>query len=180
MTAVSRQRQIIWVILLSLVLAAFIALSLRVQMVHNKVLLAEMDIVALKQKRQLLETEFQARASQHQLARWNRVDLGFVAPRADQYLDGRKQLAALGMPAGPNAPSPIRVASASRADGERFARREMVSPISGKPITLASMQDPEGAGALLADTFGDFLVEASPIRTAKAQTGAGVSVEAPE
>ncbi|NQX95838.1 MAG: hypothetical protein HRT64_13130, partial [Erythrobacter sp.] len=68
MTAVSRQRQIIWVILLSLVLAAFIALSLRVQMVHNKVLLAEMDIVALKKKRQLLETEFQARASQHQLA----------------------------------------------------------------------------------------------------------------
>ena len=95
--------------------------------------------MALKMKRQLLETEFQARASQHQLARWNRVDLGFVAPRADQYLEGRNELIALGLPRRPDAPAPVRFARADAKDTAGFARRKMVSPVSGLPITLASL-----------------------------------------
>lgn len=176
----SRLRQIVWGAAFGLFLTAFAALSLTVHAVRNEVLLADIDIVALKKKRQLLQTEFQARASQHQLARWNRVDLGFGAPRADQYLDTRKQLAALGQPLGPGAPSPIRVAKAGGDNAALLARREMVSPVSGKPITLASAQMPDGAGALFADAFGDFLVKASPIRPANAQTGSSFTAEAPE
>ena len=176
----NRRRQLIWGLALALGLAIFVALSLRVHMVRNDVLRADIDIVALKKKKQRLETEFQARASQHQLARWNRVDLGFVAPRADQYLEGRKQLAELGQGLGPGAPSPIRVAKAELGNSERFASRNMVSPISGRPITLASMSAPESAGSFFADAVGDFLVEASPIRPAKAQTGAGFSAEISE
>ncbi|MEM7688014.1 MAG: hypothetical protein AAF291_03250 [Pseudomonadota bacterium] len=180
MTIASRKRQIVWIVALVLGLAVFAALTLRVHMVRNDVLRADITIVALKKQKQLLETEFQARASQHQLARWNRVDLGFVAPRADQYLDGRKQLAMLGQPVAPGAPSPIRVASLDAGEGGAFAQREMVSPISGKPITLASLDAPEGAGDVFADAFGDFLVEASPIRQAKAQTGPVLLAESVE
>ena len=180
MTTVSRQRQIVWGAALLLCLTVFVALTLRVHMVRNEVLLTDIEIVSLEKKKRLLETEFQARASQHQLARWNRVDMGLVAPRADQYLDTRTQLAQLGEPLGPNAPSPIRVASVDAAQTARLADRKMVSPVSGKPITLASAQMPEGAGAAFADTFGDFLIEASPIRTAQAQTGTGFAAEVPE
>ncbi|MEM7703446.1 MAG: hypothetical protein AAF251_16025 [Pseudomonadota bacterium] len=180
MSTVSRQRQMFWLVALGVSLAAFVGLSLTVHFVRNAVLTSDIEIVSLKKKRQLLETEFQARASQHQLARWNRVDLGFVAPRADQYLDGRKQLAELGQPLGPNAPSPIRVANADADQITRVAQREMFSPISGKPITLASLNVPEGAGDMVADAFGDFLIEASPIRPAKAQTGTLLIAEASE
>lgn len=170
----TRSRQIVWGVLLAIGIAGFVVLSLTVHAVRKEVLLADIDIVALKKEKQRLETEFQARASQHQLARWNRVELGLVAPRADQYLDGRKQLAMLGQPLGPGAPSPIRVARADAGEAEAFARRKMVSPISGAPITLASANVAEdGAGTLLAEAFGEFLIEASPIRQAKAQTGTG-------
>lgn len=181
MKTTNRLRQIGWGSLLGLCVAAFAVLSLTVHAVRNEVLKTDISIVALKKKKQRLETEFQARASQHQLARWNRVELGFVAPRADQYLKGRKQLAELGQRRGPGAPSPIRVARADAQDVGAFARREMVSPVSGAPITLASMRgDDEGAGSLLAETFGDFLIEASPIREAKAQTGNSFSAEGGE
>ncbi len=174
----NRLRQIGWGALLGLCVTAFAVLSLTVHAVRNEVLLAEIDIVALKKKKQRLETEFQARASQHQLARWNRVELGFVAPRADQYLDTRKQIAALGQPLGPNAPSPIRVARADSGEAQAFARRTMVSPVSGAPITLAlASSADDGAGTLLAEAFGDLLIEMSPIRPAKAQTGPGIPSE---
>jgi hypothetical protein len=177
----NRLRQIGWGVLLVVCIAAFIVLSLRVHALRNEVLLAEIDIVALEKKKQRLETEFQARASQHQLARWNRVELGFVAPRADQYLDTRRQLAALGQPLGPNAPAPIRVARADPGEGQAFARRAMVSPVSGEPITLASVNGgDEGAGTLLAEAFGDLLIDMSPIRPAKAQTGPGFAGEPAE
>ncbi len=181
MTTRTRLRQIGWGVLLGLCIAAFAALSLTVHAARNEVLMTDIDIAKLKKKKQRLETEFQARASQHQLARWNRVDLGFVAPRADQYLDGRKQLAALGQPLGPGAPSPIRVARADAGDAAAIAQRKLVSPISGVPITLASAQaGQDDAGAILIETFGDLLIEASPIRPAKAQSVTGFSAEAPE
>ena len=41
---------------------------------------------------------------------WNAVEFGYSAPRADQYLESERQLAALGTPRGINAPSPVRVA----------------------------------------------------------------------
>ncbi|MEM9311293.1 MAG: hypothetical protein AAGA34_07575 [Pseudomonadota bacterium] len=172
MMTASRLRQIGWGVVLALCVAAFAVLSLTVHAVRSEVLVADSKIERLEEQKRRLETEFQARASQHQLAQWNRVDLGFIAPRADQYMDNRTQLAKLGQPAGMDAPTQIRVARLDRSGGGASRGRDMVSPITGKPITLAAMDAPDSANGLLANAFGDFLIAASPIRPAKAQTGA--------
>ena len=166
---VSRLRQIGWAALLAVCVALVAVLSFNVHAVKSEVQLAEREIIALERQNRMLETEFQTRASQHQLAEWNAVELGYQAPRADQYLDGERQLASLGLPQGPDAPAPIRVArvdlSASQAE-----TRDMVSPLTGEPITLASVGADQDAGAVFTDAFGEFLIEASPIRPANAQT----------
>ena len=171
----SRMRQIGWLASVGLCVGVFAVLSFNVSAVKSEVLLAERQIVALERETLLLETEFQTRASQRQLAAWNAVEFGYEAPRADQYIDGERQLASLGQPASPDAPSPIRVARAEQsAPGQQASsdkpRREMVSPISGEAITLAAANVERSAGSSFADAFGDFLVEASPIRAANAQT----------
>jgi len=180
MMTASRLRQIGWGALLSVCFAAFAVLSLTVHAVRSEVLVAETKIVRLKQQKQKLETEFQARASQHKLAHWNSVDMGFIAPRADQYMDTGTQLADLGLPAGPRTPSQIRVARAGDGTMGVSGDRKMVSPLTGKPVTLASMDAPAGASGFLTQTFGDFLIEASPIRQAQAQTGSVLVAEAAE
>lgn len=172
----SRMRQIGWLASLAVCLGIFMALSFNVHAVKSEVLLAERKIVQLERQNLLLETEFQTRASQRQLANWNTVEFGYEAPRADQYLDGERQLASLGQPRGPGAPAPIRVARADTdSDAAPMPERDMVSPLTGEPITLASASVDMDAGAAFTDAFGDFLVEASPIRAAQAQT---IAVEA--
>lgn len=165
----SRIRQIGWVAVLAACVALFAILSFNVHAVKSEVLLAERQIIALERETLMLETEFQARASQRQLAEWNAVELGYKAPRADQYLENERQLASLGQPIGPEAPAPIRVAQVElRAlDSEPG---QMVSPVSGQPVTLASAEAAQDAGAVFTEAFGDFLIEASPIRSANAQT----------
>lgn len=171
-TAGSRIRQIGWVAVLAACVALFAVLSFQVQTVRSEVLLAEREIIGLEREVEMLETEFQTRASQRQLAEWNTVELGYQAPRADQYLDNERQLASLGVPAGPDAPAPIRVARADLS-GPDAAPRAMVSPITGEPVTLASLNAQEDAGAVFTEAFGDFLIEASPIRSARAQENPG-------
>lgn len=171
----SRRRQIGWSAVLAVCVTAFIVLSVTVHAVRNEVVLKDRQILSLKKQKQRLETEFQARASQHQLALWNNVDLGYTAPRADQYLDTRRDLALLGQPARPDAPSPIRVArlDGGRPDGTTggvAATRAMVSPVSGEPVTLTALDTEENAGTAFAEAFGDMLIEASPIRQAQAKT----------
>lgn len=171
----SRMRQIGWLASVGLCVGIFAVLSFNVSAVKSEVLLAERKIVALERETLLLETEFQTRASQRQLANWNAVEFGYEAPRADQYIDGERQLASLGLPASPGAPSPIRVARADAPNDGKSAtsgqsRQEMVSPISGQPITLASVNTQGDLVSSFSDAFGDFLVEASPIRAAQAQT----------
>lgn len=165
-------RSIGWMALLTVCVGMFVVLSLRVHAVSSEVHLAERKIVALKRETLLLETEFETRASQRQLANWNSVEFGFEAPRADQYFDNERQLASLGQPRSPDAPSPIRVARADTATAgdERSKPREMVSPLTGEAITLASAAVETDGGAVFANAFGDFLIEASPIRAANAQT----------
>ena len=176
MMTTTQAKQLGWAAVLAICLALFVVLSLRVQAVHSEVLLAERQIVALKRQTLLLETEFETRASQRQLAGWNAVEFGFEAPRADQYLDGERQLAALGQPLGPGAPSPIRVARADIGDNPQ-QDRAMVSPITGEALTLASADEEADAGAMFTDAFGDFLIEASPIRAANAKTGVSLAHE---
>ncbi|GMN03206.1 hypothetical protein [Erythrobacter sp. MTPC3] len=174
----TQMRSLGWVALLAVCISLFVVLSLRVHAVKSEVLLAEREIVSLERQAKLLETEFETRASQRQLANWNSVEFGFEAPRADQYLEGERQLASLGQPLGPDAPRQIRVARADTGvDAEMAAEpREMVSPITGAPITLASAAVEEDASTVIADAFGDFLIEASPIRAANARTSASASL----
>ena len=171
----SRIRQIGWVAVLATCVALFAVLSFNVHAVKSEVLLAERKIIQLERETLLLETEFQTRASQRQLAEWNAVELGYLAPRADQYLDNDRQLASLGQPIGPQAPAPIRVARAD-LDSPGAQPRDMVSPLTGEPITLASVNAAEDAGAVFTEAFGEFLIEASPIRAANAQTPAEQSL----
>lgn len=165
----SRIRQIGWVAVLLACVALFAVLSFQVQTVRSEVLLAEREIVTLERQVLMLETEFQTRASQRQLAEWNTIELGYKAPRADQYLESNRQLAYFGQDASPDAPKPIRVARADLSARDMSAN-EMVSPITGAPVTLASVGASEDAGAVFADAFGEFLTEASPIRPANAQS----------
>ena len=167
-TAGSRIRQMGWAAVLAACIALFALLSFQVQTVRSEVLLAEREIIALERNVLMLETEFQTRASQRQLAEWNTIELGYKAPRADQYLESNRQLAKLGQDAAPGAPPPIRVARAELTAADQ-APRDMVSPITGEPVTLASASSEEDTGAVFADAFGEFLIEASPIRAANAQ-----------
>ena len=186
----ARMRSLGWAAVMALCLALFVLLTLRVHAVKSEVLLAEREIIRLERETRRLETEFQARANQRQLAEWNRVEFGYEAPRADQYLDGERQLASLGQPRGPDAPAPIRVARAelpasagpAPGDGVQADRNDeaggngaeepaMVSPVTGRPVALAATRTAgsDDVPARFADAFGDFLLEASPIRPARAQ-----------
>jgi len=164
----SRIRQMGWAAVLAACIALFALLSFQVQTVRSEVLLAEREIIALERDVLMLETEFQTRASQRQLAEWNAIELGYKAPRADQYLESNRQLASLGQDASPTAPAPIRVARAELSAADA-GPKDMVSPITGEPVTLASASAGEDAGAIFADAFGEFLTDASPIRAANAQ-----------
>ena len=160
----SRLRQIGWAVALAICLAGFVALTFKVNSVKSEVRLAERQIVALQREKLLLETEFETRASQQQLAQWNAVEFGYQAPNADQYLENERQLASLGEPRGRGAPAPIRVARApDAAEGGRFPA--LVSPLSGKPAERQSAPRAAGETAALADRLangGDFLAEIEP------------------
>jgi len=124
-----RLRNIGWAAVLLGCLAFTIALTFRVNAVKSEVRLVERQIVAVKQEKQFLETEFLTRANQQQLRNLNDVEFGYQAPGASQYLEGERQLAALGKPRAADAPAPIRVARADTGDVPA-----MVSPLTGKAM----------------------------------------------
>ena len=127
-----RVRTIGWAFVLSICLALTLALTMRVNAVKSQVRLTERQIVALKREKLHLETEFATRANQEQLRMLNNPEFGYAAPTAGQYLESERQLAELGKPRAPDAPAPIRVASAAR-DDHGGPLTAMVSPITGKP-----------------------------------------------
>ncbi len=96
----SRIRQIGWALVLAVYFALLLALTFKVNAVKSDVRLAERQIIAAQRAKLMLETEFETRASQQQLSDWNAVEFGYAAPRADQYLESERQLAALGSPRG--------------------------------------------------------------------------------
>jgi hypothetical protein len=105
-------RKIGWAMVLIVCTALYLTLHLRVNAVKSEVRLAERRIVALQDQKMLLETEFETRSNQQQLAAWNEVEFGYKAPEADQFLSGERQLAQFGAPPVKGAPEPIMVASA--------------------------------------------------------------------
>ena len=136
-----RMRSIGWAAVLLTCLTFTVILTFKVNAVKSQVRLAERQILAIKQDKLLLETEFETRANQQQLRSLNDVEFGYQAPAAGQYLESERQLAALGKPRGPDAPSPIRVAS---ADVPRAADRlpEMVNPLTGKAMADEPPREP--------------------------------------
>lgn len=151
MTPQSRIRRIGWIAALTLCTALYLVLHLKVHAVQSEVIRAERQIVALERQKLLLETEFQTRANQLQLASWNNVEFGYVAPTAGQFLENERQLADFGAPPLPGAPQPIRVASAVN-DEPDYPR--MVSPLTGKPIEAALIEPERVEGARLASGLG--------------------------
>lgn len=129
-----RLRSIGWLALIGVCFALYMVLSFRVGALKSEVRLAENRIIALKRDKLYLETEFETRASQQQLKAWNDVEFGYVAPGSGQYVENERQLAMLGKPMGPDAPAPIRVASADDAVVAAAAFPAMVSPLTGKPL----------------------------------------------
>lgn len=143
MTPQSRIRRIGWIAALALCTALYLVLHLKVHAVQSEVIRAERQIVSLERQKLLLETEFETRANQLQLAAWNNVEFGYTAPTAGQFLENERQLASFGAPPVPGAPEPIRVAGVS---GDAPEYPKMVSPLTGKPIEEALLE-PEHAGS---------------------------------
>lgn len=166
----SRLRQIGWMVVLVLCAGGFVALTFRVNAIKSEVRLAEREIIALERQKVLLETEFQTRANQQQLADWNRIDFGFDAPTAAQYITDERDLAALSTGRGPGAPEPVRVARAEQAEaGGMFA---LVSPMTGAAFGEADMPLP--AAEPLADSdasLAERLSVATPLDSAASETG---------
>ena len=131
-----------WLGALMLALVVSAALMLRVNAVKSQVRLAERQIVELKRDKMLLETEFETRANQRQLAELNTVEFGYRAPNAGQYLEGERQLAALGQARDPGAPAPIRVAHADRGEDQAGLLTAMVSPLTGRFVASADVATP--------------------------------------
>jgi len=128
-----RVRSIGWAFVLVVCGALVLGLTFRVNAVKSQVRLAERRLVALQQEKLFLETEFEARSNQQQLKALNDVEFGYEAPRAEQYIEGERQLFALGKPRSPGAPRPIRVASAAD-DAGRDSFPAMVSPLTGRAV----------------------------------------------
>jgi hypothetical protein len=145
-----RVRSIGWAFVLTVCAGALLALTFRVNAVKSQVRLAERQLVALRQEKLFLETEFEARSNQQQLKALNDVEFGYEAPRAEQYIEGERQLVALGKAPGPGAPTPIRVATAAEG-GEQGAFPAMVSPLTGKAVAA---EVPEGGVHRQVDSAG--------------------------
>jgi hypothetical protein len=135
-----RVQSLVWALIISVSFALLLALTFRVNAVKSQVRLLDRRIVALKQEKSLIETEFQTRANQQQLAALNEVDFGFKAPSAAQYIEGEQQLASLSKPAAPDAPAPILMASAETPVGVKPAAGTLpavFSTVAGKSLALA-------------------------------------------
>jgi len=147
MTPEARLRRIGWFAILALCAALYVALHLKVQSVHSDVVRAERRIVQLEEVNLLLETEYLTRSNQLQLARWNRVEFGYSAPEAAQFLHSERQLASLGDLPFDRERATIQLASASSdeiASAPEEAAR-LVSPLTGEEVDGALLA-PEPAG----------------------------------
>jgi hypothetical protein len=138
-----RLRSIGWAALLAVCVVLFLVLTVRVNAVKSEVQLAQRQINAIRQEKLELETEFLTRANQQQLRNLNAIEFGYQAPTAGQYLEGERQLAALGKVRGPGAPSPIRVASAAEVADDSSVFPAMVSPLTGRAMASEVPEDPK-------------------------------------
>ncbi|EIZ79765.1 hypothetical protein WSK_1655 [Novosphingobium sp. Rr 2-17] len=141
-----RVRSIGWISMLVVCGAMTIGLTLRVNAVKSQVHDTEKSIVGVQQEIDFLQTEFATRSNQQALRELNDLEFGYKAPIAKQYIEGERQLAALGVAPGPNAPAPIRYANAEKTgdEGAGSSLLAMVSPVTGA-TAAAIAQTPEKA-----------------------------------
>lgn len=158
----SRLRQASWAAALSGALGLFLALTFHVNAIKSEVRLAERRIVSLERERMLLETEFESRASQRQLAEWNAVEFGYVAPRADQFLDDERQLASLGTPQRADAPQPVRIARAAPPVEDESPLTDWVSPLTGQPLASEARERVSESARRGAATLAERLAASGP------------------
>ena len=133
MTPQTRILRVGWLAVLLLCATLYAVLHLKVTTVQSDVVNAERKIVELENINLLLETDYLTRSSQVQLAVWNRVDFGFVAPTAEQFIESERQLASFGSPRALDAPAPIMLAGLS-GDEELPEFPKLVSPLTGAPM----------------------------------------------
>ena len=147
----SRLRQIGWAICIGVVFAGFMLLTFRVNAVKSEVVRAERLIVDMEREKLALETEFETRANQQQLADWNAIEFGYASPRADQFLETERQLASFSAPRAADSPPPIRFAREMEASDYPA----LVSPLAehdkpgdGEPDKVAAPAQGEARIAL--------------------------------
>lgn len=145
MVSAHRFRSIGWIALLLVCGAVVMVLAFRVNALRSQVHRTEQQIVALRKEKLYLETEVETRANQQQLKLWNDVEFGYVAPAASQYLSSERQLAAFAKPDQPDAPTPIRVASADDAVAAEAVFPSIVSRLAGDPDLSAGRDRPAAA-----------------------------------
>ena len=142
MIPLTRFRRIGWFAALSVCVACYTLLHVKVNAVHAEVVKAERQIIALERTNNLLESEVLTRASQVQLARWNRVEFGLSAPEAQQFIGNERQLAQFSSPREAGAPAPIRLAGAM-VEGDAPAFPEL----AGEQPAAAAAASPAVAAA---------------------------------
>lgn len=128
----SNLHKIGWAMILTICGALLLALTFKVNAVKSQVRLTERQVLALRQEKDMLETEFETRANQRHLTALNEVEFGYAAPKPGQYLEGQRQLAMLGKERPANAPTPIMVASVS--EKQQSVLPAMVNPLTGKAM----------------------------------------------
>ncbi len=167
-----RLHSLMWLGALVLALLITAAITLKVNAEKSRVKLAEAQLVALKREAVFLETEFETRANQSQLADLNTVDFGYRAPGAGQYLENERQLAALGKPRGADAPAPIRMASADVGEDQTGIIPAMVSPLTGRFVGQAEAAEPGKAHhrAFSAAGLRDRLSRVEPLARSRGNT----------
>jgi hypothetical protein len=148
MTQHTRLRRMGWLAVLSVCTVFYLALHLKVHAVQSEVVRSERQIVALQTEKSMLETEFETRANQEQLASWNRIDFGYTAPAAAQFVENARQLAKFGTPRAAGAPAPILVAAIGEGDKPPpFAKfvSPLGRPVDGQLIEASARRDDEAA-----------------------------------
>lgn len=139
--AAKRLEGIGWLALVFLVAILLYPLSLSVATLRSDLARTDREIVSVKKEIRYLETEFSARANLRQLEHWNKMEYGYVAPKASQYLEGERALANLG---GKNLRKPVKVAVISTMDKVRPAG--IIGSVFAKPALQNSNPDGSASG----------------------------------
>ncbi|QJB69028.1 hypothetical protein [Parasphingorhabdus halotolerans] len=139
--AAKRLEGIGWLALVFLVAILLYPLSLSVATMRSDLARTDKKIVAVKKDIRYLETEFSARANLRQLEYWNKLEYGYVSPKAAQYLDGERALANLG---GTDLRKPVKVAVISSMD--QVAPAGIIGSVFGTASAKARNSDGSAIG----------------------------------